>query len=175
MLLPFAALMNSSVRSAVTWVQNCCTRCVFRLWLSSSRKHTCVMGSRFFASTFCRCWTFKSSTGVIGPDNAILSSFTCEQQLKIWSMSFSMLDHKADRKAGLLPVTGIDTRPGPLNLVSFPWRLLELLLVDNCDSCSMLSAFRRLVRKLFLAFSNTDSTVDSKIPRLWNTCRAVPT
>lgn len=104
-----------------------------------------------------------------------LLHFTWAQQLNIWSMSFSILDHRADRKAGLLPVTGMDTLPGPLNFISPPWRLVELLLVGNCESCSTLSAFLRLLRKLFLALSNTDSTMTSNIPRLWNTWRAVPT
>lgn len=100
---------------------------------------------------------------------------TWAQLLNIWSINLSILDQRAVRNAGLLPVTGIATLPGPLNLPSTWWRLFTLLLVESCDSCSTSRARFNPLWRVSLAFSKTDSTIDSRFPKLWNTCRAVPT
>ena len=96
---------------------------------------------------------------------------TCAQPLNIWSISFSILVHKAALKAGLLPVIGMETLPGPLNLAFW---LTEV--GGSCDDkLSTSSAFFKLLRRFSLALSKTDSTVDCSIPKWWNTCKATPT
>lgn len=57
-IAPLAARLNSCVSISVTKVQKRWTRWVLRFWFSSSRKQTCVTGSRFLANTFCRCCTW---------------------------------------------------------------------------------------------------------------------
>lgn len=86
-----------------------------------------------------------------------------------------MFDQRAVRNAGLLPVTGIATRPGPLNLPSIELRLFELLVVDMFDNCSTSRARFNALCRVSRAFSNTDSTVGCSKPKLWKTCKAVPT